>query len=87
MAHPILAKVEFWDDIDNKMATAVHILNAYSFTQAAEQLESYYGDNLESINLDMYEEGLITFPVESYETLKHILSGENDENEETAPIY
>lgn len=77
--YPVLAKVTFWDEIDNKTKKAVHILNAYNLADAAKQLEDYYGeDNVNKVHLIIYESGLPTFPVEMYEPLQKMLGGKEE---------
>ena len=82
MTNPVLAKVTFWDEYDCKMVKRVHLLNADSFANAAAQLEDYYGKSLEKIHLTIYEDGLITLPVNMYKQLNQWLSdGVEDEEE------
>ena len=74
--YPVLAKVTFWDEVENKVNKAVHILQAYSLADAAKQLEDYYGEgNIYKVHFIQYEHGLITFPVEMYEPLQKMLGG------------
>jgi len=75
MVYTVLAKVTFWDEVEEKIDKAVHILTAYSFADAAKQLEDYYGENLNKMHLTMYDEAPATFPVNMYEELKDILGG------------
>lgn len=81
MPYPVLAKVTYWDEVNGKHCTRVNLLSAYSFSEAAQQLESYYGDCLEDMKLTIYEEGLITMPTHMYKTLKEIMTNGVNEDE------
>ena len=75
MTYPALAKVKYYNDVDKRTDEAVHLLQVYNFQDAAKQLEDYYGEDLEAMTIDIYEEGLITFPDTMYEMLKTIMEG------------
>lgn len=76
MTNPVLAKITFYDEIDGQTKKAVHILAAHNMSEAVEQLEGWYGECIEKIQLTIYEEGPITMPVDMYKTLDKILSGD-----------
>ena len=71
--YPVLVKITFWDEVEEKKNKAVHLLMARNYTEAVEQLESFYGNQICKIHISMYEEGLATFPVEMYDQLNKIL--------------
>lgn len=51
------------------------ILFSDSWADAAKQLEEYYGEEIESMHIEMFEDGLIEFPAEYYNSIHSILSG------------
>lgn len=75
MSYPAIAKVKFYDEVYNRTDEAVHLLQVYNFQDAAKQLEDYYGEDIEAMTIDIFEEGLITFPDTMYQMLKDIMEG------------
>ena len=71
----VLAKVTYWDEIESKMSKQVHVFTAYNFQDAARQLEDYYGDTIEKVHIQLYDEGLPTLPTNLYKKLDGWLSG------------
>ena len=62
MKYPTLCKVEYWDD--NQMRTDNCLIYADSFTAAAQQIEEYYGDEIESLSIQMFDIGMWRVPEE-----------------------
>ena len=57
--YTVIADVEYFSDVDTKIEKTKHLLYASSFAQAAAIIEEYYGTNLESLTMKMYDLGLI----------------------------
>lgn len=56
--YPTIVTVEYWDEDECVLKTEGVLIYAKSFADAAEQIERYYGDTIESMKIQMYEEGL-----------------------------
>ena len=56
--YPTIVTVEYWDEGENCLKTEAALIYAGSFTDAAERVEDYYGNTIESMRIQMYEEGL-----------------------------
>ena len=54
--YPVLYTAEIWDDITHKMETVKGITFADNFTEAAERIECYYGEMLNSLTIELKEE-------------------------------
>ena len=54
--YPVLYTAEIWDDITHKMKTVKGITFADNFTEAAERIEDYYGEILNSVTIELQEE-------------------------------
>lgn len=54
---PAIAIVEYWDECDKEMKTEVALIYAKNFEDAAGRLEGYYGKDMESVTIRLYEEG------------------------------
>ena len=54
---PALVKVTFWDD-DN-MKEDITLLYGKNFTEVMRQVEDYYGDQLENVYIEMFDEGCL----------------------------
>lgn len=52
---PALVKVTFWDD-DN-MKEDITLLYGKNFTEVMRQVEDYYGDQLENVYIEIFEDG------------------------------
>lgn len=66
MKYPILFKAEVWDD-ENRYEYGATMADSYS--DAAHQLEIYYGSDLISLKLFMCEEGPLLFDKETYKKI------------------
>ena len=56
--YPTIVTVEYWDDDTRTLKTEGVLIYAETFAGAAEQVENYYGQTIESMKIQMYEEGL-----------------------------
>lgn len=56
MTYPVLYTAEVWDEITRKMLTVKGITFADNFTEAAERIEGYYGETLNSVTIELKEE-------------------------------
>ena len=56
--YPTIVTVEYWDEDEKILKTEGVLIYAESFANAAEQVEEYYGNTIESMRIQMYEEGL-----------------------------
>ena len=56
--YPTIVTVEYWDEGEHCLKTEGVLIYAGSFAGAAEQVEGYYGHSVESMRIQMYEEGL-----------------------------
>lgn len=56
--YPTIVTVEYWNEDEYVLKTEGVLIYAKSFADAAEQIERYYGDTIESMKIQMYEEGL-----------------------------
>lgn len=54
--YPVLYTAEIWNEIDHEMETVKGITFADSFTEAAERIEGYYGETLNSVTIELQEE-------------------------------
>ena len=71
--YAFLFDVEFYDHIDDKTVTAYHAVRAEKFTNAVEQVEDYYGNDLCGFTVTCLEDDLIRI---SEETYNKMLKGE-----------
>lgn len=55
--YPTIVTVEYWDGDECTLRIEGVLIYAKSFADAAEQIERYYGDTIESMKIQMYEEG------------------------------
>lgn len=55
------ADVTFWDDIAMEEKTDHCTLTAPSFSEASQQIESYYGNNLITVSFQMIGESSLIF--------------------------
>lgn len=56
--YPTIVTVEYWDEDEHCLNTEAALIYAGNFADAAERVEDYYGDTIESMRIQMYEEGL-----------------------------
>ena len=56
--YPTIVTVECWDEDEHILKTEGVLIYAKCFADAAEQIECYYGETIESMKIQMYEEGL-----------------------------
>ena len=54
--YPTLCKVEYWDE--NQIKTDNCLIYADSFVEAAQQIEDYYGKEIESLSIQMFDIGV-----------------------------
>ena len=54
---PALVKATFWDD--NSTKEEVILLYGKNFTEIMRQVEDYYGDQLENVYIEMFDEGCL----------------------------
>ena len=52
---PALVKVTFWDD--GSMKEDITLLYGKNFTEIMRQVEDYYGDQLENVYIEIFEDG------------------------------
>ena len=61
MSYIFLAKVKTYDDPDTAKTTTYHALTAEDFADAARIVEGFYGNEMESMSLEMISDlGLLT---------------------------
>ena len=77
LKYPTLFKVNLaiYDNGDVERGSIRGILFSEGWADAAQQLQEYYGDEIESIEIELFEDGVIEFPEAHYETIYNILSG------------
>ena len=68
-----LFKAEYYDSIDEVERKAFSVIRATSFTEAVEEIEGYYKDDLLSFTVTCLEDDLIQI---SEETYNKMLKGE-----------
>lgn len=75
--YPTLYKVHLVDFDGNQTDHYVNygLIYASDYADAAKQLEDYYGEELDGIGIEMYEEGLVEIPQSSLPLIRDILSG------------
>lgn len=56
MTYPVLYTAEVWDDITHKMLHVKGVTFADNFAEAAERIEGYYGETLNSVTIELQEE-------------------------------
>ena len=56
--YPTIVTVEYWDEDEKTLKIEVALIYAGSFAGAAEQIQDYYGRDIESMKIQMYEEGI-----------------------------
>ena len=54
--YPTLCKVTWWNE--NKMQTDNCLIYANTFVEAAQQIEDYYGKDIESLSISMFDVGM-----------------------------
>ena len=54
---PALVKVTFWDDDSRKEEEDITLLYGKNFPEIMRQVEDYYGDQLENVYIELFEEG------------------------------
>lgn len=60
MKIPTIAKVTFWDEIDEKMKTETLFLYTQNSHDAIDQICDWYGEeSLDTFTIKFYEEGLV----------------------------
>ena len=75
-----VCKVDFWDTIDEVERTEYCLVSGSTFTECVEDLQNYYGNELNTIQITLLEEGPVVITAE---LAKHFMSDEvvklNDE--------
>ena len=56
---PTLCKVDYWDQDKGCIVSENILMYADSFAEAAQRMEEYYGKEMESLAINMYEEGCL----------------------------
>lgn len=73
-------KVEFWDPINEIERTEYCIVNGSTFTECVEDLQNFYGNELNTIQVTLLEDGPVII---TEELAKHFMNDEvvklNDE--------
>ena len=54
--YPTLCKVEYWEE--GQMRTDNCLIYADTFTAAAQKIEDYYGKEIESLSIQMFDVGV-----------------------------
>lgn len=54
--YPTLCKVEYWDENQTKIDNC--LIYADSFVEAAQKMEDYYGDTMESLTIQICDIGV-----------------------------
>ncbi len=69
--YPVLYWVEYWNDMESKVDKVSGCTIAKSFVDAMKKIESYYGDELCSVKIELLEEAeVLEFP--NYEEAEKI---------------
>lgn len=68
-----LYKATYWDDFQNAIVPDWGAVYADSFMDASNQIEDYYGEDLETLELKCFDCGLLTFDADTYEKIKEQL--------------
>ena len=71
--YPTIVTVEYWDEDEKILKTEGVLIYAESFANAAEQVEEYYGNMIESMKIHMYEEGLFKIDTQHIKTIEEKL--------------
>lgn len=67
--YPTIVTVEYWDENEHILKSESVLIYAKCFADAAEQTERYYGDTVESMKIQMYEEGLFMIDTQYIEMI------------------
>lgn len=65
-----LYKATYWDDFQNVVASDWGAVYADSFAEAGNQIEDYYGEDLDTLKLECFDCGLLTFDADTYKKIK-----------------
>ena len=68
-----LFKVKYYDSVDEVERKAFSVIRAESYTEAVEEIEEYYGEDLLGFTVDWIEDDLIFITEEIYDKM---LNGE-----------
>ena len=71
--YPTIVTVQYWDEDENISKTEGVLIYAKCFADAAEQIEGYYGDTIESMKIQMYEEGFFRIDTQHIKMIKEKL--------------
>ena len=74
--YPTLFTIEYWDDVEDQLTSINGLIYADSIVHAAEILEEYYG-NIEKVELQMYEQGILEFDNEQFKKMKNYVEDQN----------
>lgn len=70
--YPTLFSIEYWNDVEEHLSTIKGIIYADSIVHAAENIEDYYG-NIEKVEFQVFEHGIVEFNDEQFETIKNYM--------------
>ena len=74
--YPTLFTIEYWNDVEERLSTINGLIYADSIVHAAEILEEYYG-NIEKVEFQMYEQGILEFNNDQFKTMKEYVEEQN----------
>ena len=74
--YPTLFTIEYWNDVENKLSSINGLIYADSIVHAAEIIDEYYG-NIEKVEFQMYEQGILEFNDEQFKTMKEYVEEQN----------
>lgn len=57
--YPAEYEVRYWNDVDEKMCTVHGVTMTESFTEAMQNIEDYYGDELDFVSIILLEEASV----------------------------
>ena len=71
-----LYKVQFYSDVDSKIVEECGVLISENYTNAAQQIENYYGNDLVEIShISLYEPRTLILPNDKFDDMKTYLEG------------
>lgn len=71
--YPTLFTVEYWSDIENQLVSVNGLIYADSIVHAAEIIDDYYGSNVEKVEFQMLEQGIIELDDEKFKEIRNYL--------------
>lgn len=71
MNFPTIAKTTFWDEAEQKETTKIFFVYAGCMSEAVCMIEDWVGkDNITTISLESFEDGIVSVNEEFVETLR-----------------